>query len=284
MSLNAMVDFYDRQKHYMLRYTYGNDAGVASMVWSSWPLWLLGFPDKAIVRCQEAIDLADWLDDTPNQLLAQIMTALLLLLMKRTQKVDQLLQSCRSLLQKNKGAIYAVDLQFLHGFYDFQMGGKETDLVKMCKSIDAYQDLGNRSMLSLYYTLLAEGYFELNEISQSDKILQRAENFIEETQECFYQAEVLRLRARLLEEEENFKAAETHLLQASHIAREQKAKTLELRAAMSLGELWEKQDRTEEAYQVVAEIYHWFTEGFDTVDLKKARTLLERLGGTLPPT
>jgi len=278
MRLDAMVNFYDPQKHHTLRFTYGNDAGVASRVWSSWPLWLLGYPEKAIVRCQEAIDLANWLDDAPNQLLAQIMTALLLLLMKRTQNVDQLFQSCCSLLEINKGAIYAVDLQFLQGFYDFQMGGKETGLAKMCQSMDAYQELGNRSMLSLYYTLIAEGYFELGEISQSDKMLQKAENFIEETQECFYKAEVLRLQARLLEEAENFQAAENLLFQALHIAREQKAKSLELRAAMSLAELWEKQNRTEEAYQVLAEVTNWFTEGFDMADLKEARALLERLG------
>ena len=276
--LTHMVNFYDPQKHQNLRFRYGNDPGVASRIWSAWDLWLLGYPDQGILRCQEALDLSKRLDDPANQLLAQIMTTFLLLLMKKTQNVPMLLQSCRSLLDQYPGAIYAVNFQFLEGFYRFQKGEKVAGLAEMWRSVEAYQEMGNHSMLSFYFVLIAEGNLSLAEVSQAEKMQQSAEDFITETDERFYESEVSRIKGELMETGNDIEKAERCFLQSLQISRHQNAKTLELRAATSLARLWGSQGRVEEAFQVLSEVYNWFTEGFDTADLKEAFVVLEWLG------
>ena len=173
-----------------------------------------------------------------------------------------------------------MDLEFVQGLFQFLTREEESCLIEISDSIDTYQAIGNQSMLSLYLTLLAEGYCRLGKIDQTAQLLQQAEDFIEETGERFYQAEVLRVKGMLMEATSTSEEAEACYMDALQLARKQKAKTLELRAATSLARLWKGQQRSDEAYQVLAKVYNWFTEGFDTADLKEALTLLERLGGT----
>ena len=277
LRLETMVNFYNPTEHSELRLKYGNDAGIASRIWSSWTIWLLGYPEKALARGQEAIDLANALDDPANQLLAQIMTAYLNLLMRNILGIDKLLQSCGALLAQHPGPIYEANLEFLMGFHLYQMGEKEVGLIRMSQGVDMYQAIGNRSMLSLYFALLAEAYIENGQLDQATGMVKQAEDFIENTSERFYQAEVLRLKGKLFEIAKNTREAQVCLLHALQLARKQKAKTLELRAATSLARLWQGQARTPEAYQLLDKVYSWFTEGFQTADLQKAHRLIESL-------
>jgi len=104
--------------------------------------------------------------------------------------------------------------------------------------------------------------------------------------ERFYEAELYRLKGELTlqassaqrRESSVQKEAEECFWKAIEIARKQRAKSLELRAVMSLGRLWQQQGKRQEAHHMLAEIYHWFTEGFDTTDLQEAKALLESLG------
>ena len=92
-----------------------------------------------------------------------------------------------------------------------------------------------------------------------------------------YEAEMYRLKGELLLQRDNLREAEACFLKAIEISRRQQAKSLELRAATSLARLWQQQDKREDARQMLAEIYDWFTEGFDTKDLQEAKALLEEL-------
>lgn len=98
--------------------------------------------------------------------------------------------------------------------------------------------------------------------------------------ECFYEAELHRVKGELLliQTSRNEREAEACFQNAMQVARGQGAKSLELRAAMSLSRLWQRQGKREEGRKLLSEIYGWFTEGFDTADLKEARLLLEKLG------
>ena len=138
------------------------------------------------------------------------------------------------------------------------------------------RNIGVRSMLSLRLALQAEAYLRCGRVEQADHLLQQAEEFIQETGERFYYAEVLRLRGEMLLLQSSYRSAEaeTCFCQALQVAGTQEARTLELRAAMSLARLWKDQGRLAEARQVLAEVYNWFTEGFDTPDLKEAHMLL----------
>jgi predicted ATPase len=104
---------------------------------------------------------------------------------------------------------------------------------------------------------------------------------VEQQEERWWEAEIYRLRGVLLlrQPETPPAEAEVWLQRALDVARRQEAKSLELRAAMSLSRLWQQQGKRAEAYALLAPVYHWFTEGFDTADLQEAKALLEELGG-----
>ena len=107
--------------------------------------------------------------------------------------------------------------------------------------------------------------------------LDEAFEFVDETDERYWEAELFRLKGELLFKDGEISGAEACLLRAIEITRKQSAKSLELRAAMSLGRLWGEQGKRAKAKKLLGEIYNWFTEGFDTPDLIEAKTLLENL-------
>lgn len=277
--LEKMISFYNPREHHGLRDVYGADPGVSSLTWSSWTLWLLGHPEQALARSREAIDLGQLLGDPDLQLFSQILAAFLHLLMRKSESAYDLIQSCSSLLEQHPLPLYSADLEFLQGLYQTYGEEPEVGLGNMSRSIESYQAIGTRFMLSMRFALQAEAFVQAGRQERAFELLERAEKFIEETGEQFYKAEVLRLKgeALLLQFPSELERAEACFSQALEVAGQQKARVFGIRAAMSQARLRQKQGRLEEAHEKLAEIYNWFTEGFDTPDLKEARVLLETL-------
>ena len=124
-------------------------------------------------------------------------------------------------------------------------------------------------------TLLAEAYAQLEQAEEGLAVVSEALETVATTGERFYEAELHRLQGELsLQLPTPLAEAEACLQQALAVARRQQAKSLELRAAMSLSRLWQQQGKRAEAHQLLAEVYGWFTEGFDTADLQEAKALL----------
>jgi len=279
---DKMIAFYDPLKHGELHHFYGSDPGIACLTWSAWTLWLLGYPENALRRCQQAIDLGQKLDDPDCQLFAQQLTAFLYLLMRDPEGAFDLMQSCSLLLAQHSLPLFSAEDEFYRGLYQVQNGGIETGLASMSKGLEAYQSIGTRNMLSMHFTLQAEAFLQDGQIDKAAQQLQQAQEFIEETGERYYQAETLRVKGEmlLLQSSNNEEDAEACFCQALQIARQQKAKTLELRAAMSLARLHQSQSRLAEAHQTLTQVYDWFSEGFDTPDIKEAQALLKEFSST----
>ena len=129
-------------------------------------------------------------------------------------------------------------------------------------------------------TLVAEAYGRGRRYDEGLAMLEEALALADQYEERYWEAEIHRLKGELLlaRSAENQIEAEACLHKALDIARRQQAKSLELRAAMSLARLWQQQGKRAEARELLAPIYSWFTEGFDTADLQEARALLEDLG------
>ena len=127
--------------------------------------------------------------------------------------------------------------------------------------------------------LLADEYGKMGQVREGLALLDEALALVHKTGERWPEAELHRLKGELLLSlsADNHAEAEGCLHQALAVARRQQAKTLELRAAMSLSRLWQQQGKRREAHQLLAEIYGWFTEGFDTADLQDAKALLQEL-------
>jgi predicted ATPase len=142
-----------------------------------------------------------------------------------------------------------------------------------------YRTTGAELARPYFLALLAEAYGMIRKPAAGLTALAKALTLADKTGERWYEPELYRLKGELLlqQSSDNHTEAETCFQQAIAIAQNQQAKSLELRAATSLARLWQSQGKREEARQVLGDIYGWFTEGFDTVDLKEAKALLDEL-------
>jgi predicted ATPase len=137
--------------------------------------------------------------------------------------------------------------------------------------------MGAMMDLPMYLMLLADAHSNASQTEEGLKHLDEAARIVDVTKARCVEAEMLRIRAKLLTIAGNVAAAEKSLRTAIAVAQSQRAKLWELRAATSLGRLWLDQGKRAETRDLLAPIYGWFTEGFDTLDLKQAKTLLDEL-------
>ena len=162
-----------------------------------------------------------------------------------------------------------------------KQGREEEGMVQMCKGLAAYQVTGGALWRPYGLSLLAEVYGQVGQAEEGLRVLAEGLVGAHNSGQRSDEAELYRLKGeRLLKQAmPDTQEAEACFRQASAMARQQQAKSLELRAATSLSRLWQRQGKRDEAQQLLAPIYSWFTEGFDTADLQEARALLEDLGG-----
>jgi predicted ATPase len=147
----------------------------------------------------------------------------------------------------------------------------------MHQSIAALQAIGRRQVE--YVVRLGEAYGQISQAAKGLRLLGEALALLDTIEERWYEAETHRIKGELLLRQTvpDASQAEACFQQALEVAHRQEAKSLELRAAMSLARLWQQQGRRTEAHELLAPIYGWFTEGFDTADLQEAKALLEAL-------
>ena len=149
----------------------------------------------------------------------------------------------------------------------------------MRQGMGAVQRTGAELCMSYILAQLAEAHWHAGQPENGLPVLAEALTAVDNTGERWWEAELYRLQGQLLlaRDARQQSAAVASLHQALAVARRQQAKSLELRAAMSLARLWQSQGKREDAHQLLAEVYGWFTEGFDTADLQEAKVLLEEL-------
>ena len=147
----------------------------------------------------------------------------------------------------------------------------------MIRARGSIEATGIRTFRAMFLTLLAEAYGKAGQADHGLSVMAEALALAEKTGERFYEVESHRIKGELLRMQDDETEAEVSFQKAIEVACRQEAKSWELRAAMSLSRLWQKQGKKEEARQLLADVYNWFTEGFDTRDLKDAKALLEEL-------
>jgi predicted ATPase len=172
----------------------------------------------------------------------------------------------------------------MQGWALTEQGKGEEGIAQMHQSLAALQAMRTECERTYWLALLAEAHGKVGEAEQGLAVLVEALAQVEKTGERFYEAELYRLKGTLtlqskIQDPTSIveAKAEECFWKAIEIARKQQAKSLELRAVTSLSRLWQQQGKKDEARQLLAEIYNWFTEGFDTKDLQEAKALLELL-------
>jgi predicted ATPase len=271
---------YERQPSRSHVFRYGLDPGVNCLL-VAWPLWLLGYPDQALERSREALTLAHELSH-PYSLAYALQSAMRLHRFRReVQEAREQAEALVTLADQHGFAQWRAGGTMMCGWALTVQGQEGEGMTQMHHGLTAWRAMGIEAGLPYWLAMLAEAYGSTGQGEAGRGVLAEALTLVGMTEERWWEAELHRLTGELLWARSTGNAAEVEACfrQALDIARRQEAKALELRAAMSLSRLWQQQGKLTEARELLAEIYGWFTEGFDTADLQEAKALLEELRG-----
>jgi predicted ATPase len=277
--LEQGMALYDAQQHHALAFRYGIDPGVFFLCAAARPLWLLGFPEQARTSIREALTLAHTLAH-PFSLAFTLHWAATTHQLRREAPAAQDQAEVSMMFSREQGfALWVPGGTVLRGWALTEQGQMEEGIAQMRQGMTAWQATGAEVDRPYYLALLAEGYGKAGQAEAGLPVLAEALAVVDAIEERYYEAELYRLKGELLlaRSAEQHTEAETCFRQALDIARRQQAQSLELRAAMSLSRLRQQQGKRAEACALLAPIYGWFTEGFDTADLQEAKALLEAL-------
>jgi predicted ATPase len=266
---------YDPGRHNSHRHIYGgHDPGVCARISGGITEWLIGFPDQARVSASDGVALAEQIAHPFSREVALEYGALVNLHCGEVERVLQLLDEAQ-MLRAEQRLSSVMEPRFLRGAA-LLVQGAVADAVTFLRAAlapDQPAFVGYPHALCL----LAQALLLQGSYAEATAALRNAQSRIDATGERVWDAEVHRIRGLVLLAEASLGEAQGLLSQALQVARIQQAKTLELRAAVSLARLWGEQGRRADARDILAPIYGWFTEGFDTADLKEAKALLHEL-------
>ena len=280
-SLEQVMALYDLQQHRTLALHYGQDPAVLAQSWAALALWLLGYPEQARQRSREAISLARELAHPYSLSYALHWAATVQQFRREPQTARELSETVLALAHEQGFALFVALGTILQGWaLSAQSQGLE-GMTQIRAGIAAWRAAGSRAWQPYFLGLLAEAYGDGGHPEEGLQALAEALAIIDSSGERLYAAELYRLKGELLLQQltAHQEGAEACFRQALDIARRQQAKSLELRAAMSLARLWQRQGKRAAAYELLAPIYGWFTEGFDTADFQEAKALLAELEG-----
>jgi predicted ATPase len=257
----------------------GQDPGVACQAYAARTLWLLGYPDQALARLHEALTLAHALSHPFSLAYARCGAAMVYQFRRDVPAVHEQAEAAVTLSTEQGFTLWVTLGTSARGWALAMQGQSEEGMAQIRQGIAAYRATGGTVWVPYLCTMLAEVCDHLGCIEDGVQALAEAHTLVEQQENRYWEAEVCRLRGVLLLRQTGTPQAEaeTWLQRALDIARRQEAKSLELRAAMSLSRLWQQQGKQAEAHALLAPIYGWFTEGFDTKDLQEAKVLLEAL-------
>jgi predicted ATPase len=255
------------------------DPGVSCRLYAALTLWCLGYPAQALAHVREALALAHTLAHPYSLMRARYHAAYVYQVCRDVPATLEHAEATVALATAQGFSYYAALGTSLRGWALALQGQGETGLAQLRQGGAAARATGAAVGGSHHCTMLAEVCDHLGHVEDGLQALAEAHTLVEQQEERYWEAEVCRLRGVLLLRQPGTLQAEAEawLQQALDVAHRQEAKSLELRAAMSLSRLWQQQGKRQEAYDLLAPIYHWFTEGFDTVDLQDARALLAEL-------
>jgi transcriptional regulator with XRE-family HTH domain/tetratricopeptide (TPR) repeat protein len=282
--LEQAIPLYDMQHSLAYRRLYGRDLGVGCLTNLAVVLWLLGFPEQALQRSRDALALAQTLAHPVGLANAHTWAAQLHLLRHEPQEVQRQADlAIQYAADQDRRPWWAMAL-CTHGIALVEQGQAEAGMHQIHQGLDVYRKIGSVASTAAYIIDLSRAYATIGQEREAISVLSEALAEVEASEHQTWVAEVYRFKGELLlmhyggkesAPTDLFAEVETHFHQAIKIARQQQAKSFELRATTSLCRLWQAQGRRAKAHALLTEIYGWFTEGFDTADLIEARTLLE---------
>jgi TOMM system kinase/cyclase fusion protein len=281
--LEQTIALYDPAQHHRLAYRYGGiDPGVGGFGVSALALWLRGYPMQARAQSTRALDLARQLVHPFSLARTLHYDTLVCQLRRDIPAVHAQADAAITVATAQSFALARATGLIMRGWAIAVQEHSPEGLVQIRQGLDMYRAIGAAYQRPHYLTLLAEASGLLGQPENGLAALDEALALMEQTGERYYEAELHRQRGELLLHaaggvQSAALTAQDCFQQALDVARQQQAKSLELRAAMSLARLWQWQGRRADARALLAPVYGWFTEGHDTADLQEAQMLLDTL-------
>ena len=270
---------YDPYKHRALGARFGSEPGVTILCWRSWALWYLGYPEAALADANHAVQDAREIGEAATLLVALVCASWPNMLCGNYSEASSLLDELVALADEKGGALWKAWGALNRGWLISETGEAANAVEMVTSGLTAQQSTGAISFIPVFSSSLARAYANLGRFDDARRSIDEALRAAETRKERMFEAEVNRVAGEiaLKSPQPDAAKAEANFERALAVARQQQAKSFELRAAMSLARLWRDQGKVQQARELLAPVYGWFTEGFDTRDLKEAKALLDEL-------
>ncbi len=277
--LDQAIALYQPVEHRPLATRFGQDIGVAALCFRSWALWSIGFPEAALSDAERALKHAREVGQATTLMPALAITSVTYVLCGNYAAAEKQADELVALADEKRVPFWKALGMMMHGCV-LAMADKASDAVPVLTSgIALWRSTGATSHVPLHLSYLTRAYADLGQFDDARRCIGEAITAMASTGERWCEPELHRVAGEVaLQSLGHDQAnAEGHFERALSVARQQQAKSWELRASISLARLWRDQGKTQQARELLAPGYRWFTEGFDTLDLKEAKALLDEL-------
>ena len=273
------MTFYDQTQHRPLAMRFGQDIRVSTLCHRSWALWLLGYPNAALVDADDALRDAREIGHAATLMYALFLATMTDIWRGNYATANANVQELIALAAEKGSPPWKAQGMRLQGQL-LALTGKAPDTIQIITSaLDLWRSTGSTGWVPVDMLYLAKSHADLGRCPDAWSCIGEAMTAMEVTGERWWEPEVHRVTGEieLMSPQPDAAKAEGHYNRALAVARQQHAKSWELRASMSLARLWREQGKVQQARELLAPVYGWFTEGFDTRDLKDAKALLMEL-------
>jgi tetratricopeptide (TPR) repeat protein len=240
-------------------------------------LWFLGHPEQAWAKMKVGLSRAEAIDHQFTRAFAMSFAGELLILLGDISAAEKQIDAVLTLAREQNFPFWLASGTAGKGRILLLKGRMAKGISYVEKAVASFRNTGSSLGRAGALAYLAEEYCKLGKTETGLMLWEEAQTYLLQQEENAHRAELLRVHGKILQAQERFADAEASFLQALEFARTQSAKAWELRAAMDLGRLWLLQGQRERTVKLLAEVYNWFTEGFDTKDLREAKAMLEEL-------
>ena len=273
------IGLYDPAEHRPLATRFGADPRVAALSFRSLALWVLGYPEGALANSEKALSDAREIGQTASLMFALSLASVTHIHCGNYAAANAQLEEVLAFADE-KDALFWKAIGISFQGYLFALTGRAAEAIHIVSSgLAAYRATGTTVWMPLHLSSLAKASADVGQFEDAWRSITEAMSTIEKTKERWMEAESNRLAGEiaLKSPKPDVVKAEVYFERALAIARQQQAKSWELRAAMSMARLWRNQGKPQQGRELLTPVYGWFTEGFDTLDLKEAKALLKEL-------
>jgi predicted ATPase len=275
----AMLSLYDIERDRPLAFRQSVDAKQGILSYAGWNLWLLGYPDQALATGREAIAFARALSHPNSVASAEFFLNIVQMYRHEARVVQETAERIIAFSSEHGFGAWLLFSTYHRGWAIAEQGRYEEGIALMREGLatthGAGADIGRTDLLCH----LAEAYMKGGRLDDALSTVSEALAAVDQQEERYYEPDISRVKGEVLLrlDSSNTRQAEECFRRAIEVARKQGSKSLELRATISLARLPGKEGRSGDARAMLSNIYNWFTEGFDTADLKEAKALLDEL-------